>query len=189
MSGNATERGAARSSVGRRRVLCGVGIMFLTSIIHGVARAEIRGERRLSLYNPHTDERFDDVYWCDGDYVEQSRKRINWLMRDFHRDAVAAIDADLLDLLNRLAATLEAKRSVEILSGFRTPATNRLLQHEGHHAAARSEHLLGKAADIRIGGVRLKHLRRAALSFSAGGVGTYWRDGFVHVDVGPVRHW
>ena len=189
MSGNATERGAARSSIGRRRVLCGVGTVFLTSIFHGVALAEMRGERRLSLYNPHTDERFDDIYWCDGAFVELSRKRIDWLMRDFHRDAVAPIDADLLDLLHRLTATLETERSFEILSGFRTAATNRLLQHEGHHAAAHSEHLLGKAADIRIGGVRLKHLRRAALSLNAGGVGTYWRDNFVHVDVGPVRHW
>jgi uncharacterized protein YcbK (DUF882 family) len=189
MPGNATERGAARSLIARRRLLCGVaGIIFLTST-SGIARAETRGERRLSLYNPHTDERFDDVYWCDGAYVEFSRKRIDWLMRDFHRDAVAPIDAELLDLLNRLTACVETERSVEVLSGFRTAATNRLLQHEGHHAAAHSEHLLGKAADIRIGGVRLKHLRRAALSLNAGGVGTYWRDGFVHVDVGPVRHW
>jgi uncharacterized protein YcbK (DUF882 family) len=189
MSGNATERGAARATVVRRRVLCGLaGIVILTGI-SGIAKAAPRGERRLSLYNPHTDEHFDDVYWCDGAYVEQSRKRINWLMRDFHRDAVAPIDADLLDLLNRLTASLEAARQLEVLSGFRTAATNRLLRDEGRHAAAHSEHLLGKAADIRINGVRLKHLRRAALSLNAGGVGTYWRDGFVHVDVGPVRHW
>jgi len=189
MSGNATARGAAPPDIGRRRLLCAGGSIIFLIAISGVARADTRGDRRLSLYNPHTDERFDDVYWCDGGYVEQSRKRINWLMRDFHRDAVAPIDADLLDLLNRLTASLEAKGSVEVLSGFRTAATNRLLQHEGHNAAAHSEHLLGKAADIRIGGVRLKHLRRAALSLNAGGVGTYWRDGFVHVDVGPVRHW
>jgi uncharacterized protein YcbK (DUF882 family) len=189
MSGNATERGAACPGVGRRRLLCAGGSIIFLTAISGVARAAVRGERRLSLYNPHTDERFDDVYWCDGAYVEQSRKRINWLMRDFHRDAVAPIDADLLDLLHRLTVSLGTERSVEVLSGFRTAATNRLLQHEGHNAAAHSEHLLGKAADIRINGVRLKHLRRAALSLDAGGVGTYWSDDFVHVDVGPVRHW
>ena len=189
MPDNATERGMACPSIGRRHVLCTAGsIMFLTAM-GGVARAGPRGERRLSLYNPHTDERFDDVYWRDGAYVEFSRKRIDWLMRDYHRDAVAPIDADLLDLLNRLTGSLETEGRVEVLSGFRTAATNRLLQHEGHNAAAHSEHLLGKAADIRIDGVRLKHLRRAALSLNAGGVGTYWRDSFVHVDVGPVRSW
>jgi uncharacterized protein YcbK (DUF882 family) len=189
MSGNATETGAAPSIIDRRRLLCGaVGTIFLTSM-GDIARAGIRGERRLSLYNPHTDERFDDVYWCDGAYVEFSRKRIDWLMRDFHRDAVTPIDADLLDLLNRLTTTLETERNVTILSGFRTAATNRLLRHEGRDAAAHSEHILGKAADIRIDGVQLKHLRRAALSLNAGGVGTYWHDAFVHVDVGPVRAW
>jgi len=189
MSGNATERGAARASMGRRRVLCASGSFIFLTAIGGIALARPRGERRLSLYSPHTDERFDDVYWCDGTYVAASRKRIDWLMRDFHRDAVSPIDADLLDLLNRLTAALETKRSVNILSGFRTAATNRLLRHEGRQAAAHSEHLLGKAADIRIDGVRLKHLRHAALSLDAGGVGTYWRDDFVHVDVGPVRRW
>ena len=189
MPGNATERGVPCPRIGRRHVLCTAGsIMFLTAM-GGIARAGPRGERRLSLYNPHTDERFDDIYWCDGAYVEQSCKRINWLMRDFHRDAVAPIDADLLDLLHRLIGALETGRSVNVLSGFRTAATNRLLRHEGRNAAAHSEHLLGKAADIRIDGVRLNHLRRAALSLNAGGVGTYWGDDFVHVDVGPVRHW
>src|SRR5690349_21404912 len=139
MSGNATERGAPRPLLGRRRMLYGVaGIVFLAGFSR-IARAEPGGERRLSLYNPHTDERFEDVYWCDGTYVEQSRKRIDWLMRDFHRDAVAPIDADLLDLLNRLAASLETERSLEVLSGFRTAATNSLLVHEGRHAAAHSE--------------------------------------------------
>ena len=189
MSGNATARGAACPSIGRRRVLrAGASLMFLTAI-GGIAHAAPRGERRLSLYNPHTDECFDDVYWCDGTYVADSRKRIEWLMRDFHRDAVAAIDADLLDLLNRITAALETERRIDILSGFRTAATNRLLRTEGRHAAAHSEHVLGKAADIRIQGVRLKQLRRAALSLNSGGVGTYWRDEFIHVDVGPVRHW
>jgi uncharacterized protein YcbK (DUF882 family) len=189
MAVNATARGVSCPSVGRRRVLCaGASIIFLTAI-SGIARAAPHGERRLSLYNPHTDERFDDVYWCDGTYVEGSRKRIEWLMRDFHRDAVAPIDAELLDLLNRIAAALQTARRIDILSGYRTAATNRLLRTEGRHAAAHSEHLLGKAADIRVEGVRLKHLRRAALSLDAGGVGTYWSDDFIHVDVGPVRRW
>ena len=189
MSGNATERGAARSSIGRRRVLCGVGTMFLTSIIHGVARAEMRGERRLSLYNPHTDERFADVFWCDGSYVPDSLQHINWLMRDFHRDVVAPIDVDLLELLHRIDQRLGVRRAFCILSGYRTAATNRMLRTEGWAPAAHSEHLVGKAADIRIDRVSLKHLHRAAVSLKAGGVGTYPRDHFIHVDVGPVRVW
>ena len=110
-------------------------------------------------------------------------------MRDFHRDQMAPIDPNLLDLLHRNSGALETPGPIQILSGYRTAATNRLLRREGLGAAANSEHLLAKAADIRIGGVRLKHLRRAAIGLRAGGVGTYWQDGFVHVDVGAVRVW
>jgi uncharacterized protein YcbK (DUF882 family) len=45
------------------------------------------------------------------------------------------------------------------------------------------------AMDIALPGVSTKHLRDAALSLKLGGVGFYPRDGFVHVDCGPVRHW
>jgi uncharacterized protein YcbK (DUF882 family) len=47
----------------------------------------------------------------------------------------------------------------------------------------------GKAVDIRVTGFRLPQLRRAALSLQAGGVGTYPRRDFLHLDVGPVRSW
>ena len=110
-------------------------------------------------------------------------------MRDFHQDKVVPIDRELVDLLHRIALRLETRRPVHILSGYRTPATDRLLRIEGWAPAAHSEHLVAKAADIEIEGVSLAHLRRAALSLRAGGVGTYWHWHFVHVDVGPVRLW
>jgi uncharacterized protein YcbK (DUF882 family) len=47
----------------------------------------------------------------------------------------------------------------------------------------------GEAIDIRIPGVSLAKLRRAALSLHLGGVGYYPESDFVHVDVGRVREW
>jgi uncharacterized protein YcbK (DUF882 family) len=38
-------------------------------------------------------------------------------------------------------------------------------------------------------GVSLERLHGAALALGGGGVGYYPRDGFVHVDSGPVRRW
>ena len=181
-------RSRSRHPVARRTLLGAAIGSVLLSVMPGAA-AEPWGDRKLALYNPHTDERFDDVYWCDGCYVDPSLRRVDWLMRDFHRDRVAPIDRGLLDLLHRLGEQLNGRHSFEILSGYRTDATNRLLRREGFATAAHSEHLLGKAADIRVDGVRFKHLHRAALSLRAGGVGTYWADQFVHVDVGPVRAW
>jgi uncharacterized protein YcbK (DUF882 family) len=192
MSGNATGQREGNSAAGaritRRGLLVGAAsLAFLAA--HAPALAAAGGDRRLALYNPHTDERFSDVYWCDGRYVGESLKRIDWLMRDFHRDAVAPIDPELIDLLHRIAHRLETGKPFRLLSGYRTPATNRLLRREGLFPAAHSEHLKGKAADIYIENVSLTHLRRAAVSLKAGGVGSYPRDHFIHVDVGPVRVW
>lgn len=185
----ATAPDALARRVCRRTLLGATAGLGLALALGGAAHAASEGERWLRLYNPHTDDRFSDVYWADGRYLDGSLRHINWLMRDFHRDEVKPIDPELLDLLHRIGSRLDNGRPVEILSGFRTVATNRLLRHEGFAPAAHSEHLQAKAADIRVPGVRLKHLRQAALSLKAGGVGTYWHDGFVHVDVGPLRSW
>lgn len=172
----------------RRDVLAGLAAAGLVAGLPSLAKGA-PGERRLALYNPHTDERFADVYWCDGQYVPDSLTRIDWLMRDFHRNVVAQMDPQLLDLLHRIHARLDTNEPLQILSGYRTAATNRLLRIDGHGAAAHSLHVEAQAADINIDRVGLKRLRRAALSLRAGGVGTYWHEHFVHVDVGPVRSW
>jgi uncharacterized protein YcbK (DUF882 family) len=169
-------------------LVAGIGAAFISRIPSAWA-CSFPEERRLLIQNPHTDESFADVYWSRGQYVEPALRRIDWVMRDFHRDAVEPIDPSLLDLLHRLAKAVEAENPVRILSGYRTPETNRLLRGEGFSTAKNSQHLYGKAADISIEGVRLRDLRRAALDQEAGGVGLYPRDGFVHVDVGPVRTW
>ncbi len=43
--------------------------------------------------------------------------------------------------------------------------------------------------DIHLPDVDLGYLHQAALDMSRGGVGYYPTSDFVHVDVGPVRHW
>ncbi len=188
MAGNAGATRAGGLLLDRRRLLGAATSLLLTGLVAPAALAG-EGERRLALYNPHTDERFDEAYWVEGEYVGESLSRIDWLMRDFHRDKVAPMDRELLDVLHQIVGRLETTRPLSVLSGYRTAATNRLLVREGHHAAVHSEHVRARAADIRIEGVSLKHLRRAALSLKAGGVGTYWHEHFVHVDVGPVRVW
>jgi uncharacterized protein YcbK (DUF882 family) len=55
--------------------------------------------------------------------------------------------------------------------------------------AAQSLHLLGQAIDIRVPGLELKDLYKAAVELRGGGVGIYTGSNFVHVDVGRVRTW
>ena len=77
----------------------------------------------------------------------------------------------------------------EIISGYRSPASNNELRNQSRGVAKRSFHLTGQAVDIRLPGVQLAQLRRAAIAQRAGGVGFYPSSGFVHVDTGPFRTW
>jgi uncharacterized protein YcbK (DUF882 family) len=95
----------------------------------------------------------------------------------------------LLDLLFTLRGELEAKEPFHIISGYRSAATNGLLRASADGIARNSLHLYGQAADIRLPGLPLSALRRAAVALKAGGVGYYPRSDFVHVDIGRVRYW
>lgn len=57
--------------------------------------------------------------------------------------------------------------------------------------AKNSQHILGKAMDFYIPGVKLATLRTLAMQAQVGGVGYYPTSGspFVHLDVGNVRAW
>jgi uncharacterized protein YcbK (DUF882 family) len=76
-----------------------------------------------------------------------------------------------------------------VISGYRSPQTNALLHSRSSGVAERSQHMLGKAIDVRVEGVGLRNLRNAALDVGAGGVGYYPVSNFVHVDVARVRQW
>ena len=76
-----------------------------------------------------------------------------------------------------------------VISGYRSPATNAMLHARSGGVATRSLHMSGQAIDIRMPGVPLATLHRAARSLQAGGVGYYPRSEFVHVDTGRVRAW
>jgi len=55
----------------------------------------------------------------------------------------------------------------------------------------KSQHILGKAADLHFPDISAKQLRNSALVREIGGVGYYPTSAlpFVHVDTGRVRHW
>src|SRR5918911_894088 len=85
-------RDLSTRAVSRRAVMRG---LFGTALLMARPAAAFAGERRISLENPNTGEGFCDVYWCDGGYVAESLRRIDWLMRDFHCDPATSIDPAL----------------------------------------------------------------------------------------------
>lgn len=73
------------------------------------------------------------------------------------------------------------RKPIHVLSGFRCYKHN--LEVGG---AKHSRHLCGDAADIVIDGMTVTEMRYAAEKikfFYEGGIGTYQKQGFVHVDV------
>jgi uncharacterized protein YcbK (DUF882 family) len=146
-------------------------------------------KRSLALHNLHTDEHLEVTYWARGAYRPDALAQIDWIMRDHHTDEVLAIDRHLVELLHRLQSRLGGHRTFEVISGYRSPATNALLASVSDAVAHKSLHMDGKAVDINVAGVRLNALRRAATALKAGGVGYYPNSGFIHVDVGRVRYW
>jgi uncharacterized protein YcbK (DUF882 family) len=146
-------------------------------------------ERSLALYNPHTNDSFNGVYWRNGKYVTAAMKNINYIMRDFRAHDIKQIDTHLADLLSAIAIKLKPEKPFHIISGYRSPETNAILRKRGKGAAKNSYHIQGKAVDIRLPGYRTSELRRTAFKLKGGGVGYYPHQGFVHIDVGPIRYW
>ena len=147
-------------------------------------------ERSLSLLNTHTGERLKQiVYWEKGTYLPDALQDINYVLRDHRTDDVHTIDPITLDLMAALTRKLDANRPFEIISGYRSPQTNALLRKSSSGVAKNSYHMKGMAVDLRLPGVSLQTLRKAALDQRMGGVGYYPQSNFVHIDSGSVRSW
>jgi len=145
---------------------------------------------RLAFVNTHTGESLDVVYREGGQYLTDAIAEIDRVLRDHRSGEVFPMDRALLDQLDRLGALLgTGAKPFHVISGYRSPATNAMLHARSGGVATRSLHMSGRAIDIRMPGVPLATLHRAALSLQAGGVGYYPRSDFVHVDTGRVRTW
>lgn len=93
------------------------------------------------------------------------------------------VDGDLVTLLQKIRDHFG--KAVNINSAFRTAAHNA----KQKNAAKYSQHLYGKAADIWIKGVSVDTLANYAETLlpHTGGIGRYYTDGFVHVDVRKTK--
>jgi uncharacterized protein YcbK (DUF882 family) len=145
--------------------------------------------RTLDLVHTHTSERLRLEYFRGGQYLPDALASVNHFLRDFRTGEVHAIEPGLLDLLHRLAGRAGTKRSFQVISGYRSPATNAALRQRSEGVAAGSLHMKGQAIDIRPADVGLAALRACALDLRGGGVGYYPASNFIHIDVGRVRTW
>jgi uncharacterized protein YcbK (DUF882 family) len=181
------------NGLSRRKFLKIGAVVSLGTVIPVSALAALRNAveecRSLSLYNTHTGESLQTIYWADGDYIPEALQAIDVIMRDHRTGDVLPINPELLDLVHAIQRKLRTRKAFHIISGYRSPKTNALLNRCNSGVAKNSLHMYGKAADIRLPGCRLCRLRDAATDLGIGGVGYYPQSRFVHVDIGSVRSW
>ena len=178
--------------VARRRFLRGVLLGVPAAVAlggPGRALAAAMDRRAIELVNTHTGESLRTEYFRGGRYSDASLSALNQLLRDFRTGEVAQIDRQLFDLLHDLAALADREPRFEVISGYRSPATNALLNARSDGVAKHSLHMEGRAIDVRLQGYRTDRLRDLALSLRSGGVGFYRKSDFVHVDTGRFRTW
>jgi uncharacterized protein YcbK (DUF882 family) len=171
-----------------RRTLLKSGL-GLASAAFGTRAAAATGARNVSFLNLHTGESLNATYWEAGEYVPDALKALNHLLRDHRTGDVHEIAPELFDVVAAIRGRLESNAVVQVISGYRSPATNAALHARSDGVASHSLHMDGKATDLRIAGVDLSRLRDAAWSLQRGGVGFYPQSQFVHVDVGRLRRW
>lgn len=147
------------------------------------------GGRELSFLNRHTGERLKAEHWRNGRYVPDALLAVAVVLRDHRNNKIQPIGPLLLDLIRRLRASVSGTSPFNVISGYRSPQSNALLHEASAGVAAHSLHMEGEAVDIRLPGIGLANVRRAALPLQMGGVGYYPDDDFVHVDTGAVRRW
>ena len=174
----------------RRRLCAGSAIALAFPMLllprRGRAAASVRG---LALSHTHTGEALT-VQYAQGDaYLPDALRALDHFLRDFRTGEMHSIEPRLFDQLHDLATITGTKAPFQVISGYRSEATNRGLRAMSRGVASHSLHLEGRAIDVRLADVSLDDLRDAAVSLKAGGVGYYRDSAFVHVDTGRVRRW
>jgi uncharacterized protein YcbK (DUF882 family) len=152
--------------------------------------------RTISVIRPQSGEKARLTYWKDGEIIDSAYQELCHLLRDVNGKETAPIDPKLFETLWGAQAFVQRfgiESPLEILSGYRTPASNKRLIEQGIPAARQSLHMSGKAADIRIPNLNAEVLGSLVQSFRQGGVGFYYRQGprggWIHADTGLQRTW
>ena len=143
--------------------------------------------RRLRLTNAHTGENFDGPFRDDIGAIKEAMTELSVFLRDHHSGETIGIDVGVLDFLASVMDAVGATKAT-ILSAYRTRETNAMLAKTTFGVADNSQHIYGRALEVRLDG-RNEEAMRAARSMLRGGVGWYPRSGFFHLDSGAVRNW
>ncbi|WP_247988466.1 DUF882 domain-containing protein [Bradyrhizobium sp. 186] len=174
---------------GSRIGLASVLLFAAAGSVHDAAA--LNETKTLSFHHTHSGEDLTVTFKRDGRYDEAALKQLNHFLRDWRTQDETVMDRHLFDILWEVYRDVDGKQPIQIISSYRSPATNAMLRRRSSGVARFSQHMLGHAMDFHIPGVPLEQIRFAGLRLQRGGVGFYPTSGspFVHLDTGSIRHW
>jgi uncharacterized protein YcbK (DUF882 family) len=174
---------------GSRIGLAAVLLLAAAGSVHNAAA--LNETKTLSFHHTHSGEDLTVTFKRDGRYDEAALKQLNHFLRDWRTQDETVMDRHLFDILWEVYRDVDGKQPIQIISSYRSPATNAMLRRRSSGVARFSQHMLGHAMDFHIPGVPLEQIRFAGLRLQRGGVGFYPTSGspFVHLDTGSIRHW
>lgn len=146
-------------------------------------------ERSLRFYHTHTGKSLQITYYTGGQYLPEAMTELSVFLADWRDGKQRDMDPELMNILWRIQQISASKEVYEVISAYRSEETNALLHSKSKGVAKNSQHVLGKAIDVRLRGLDLERLRETARDLRLGGVGYYPGSDFVHVDTGRVRYW
>ena len=156
-----------------RRVFLAAASWFAVGVATGRALPNA-APRRIRLHNAHTGESFDGPYRDEHGPIAAAMEDLSHLLRDHHSGQRIAIDVGVVDFLATVMDGVGASRAT-VLSAYRTVATNRMLAKTTFGVADNSQHIYGRALDIRLDS-RLEDAMQQARAMRRGGVGWYPRS-------------
>ena len=171
----------------------GLGLS-LTSLLLVAAGSSVKDAtalnetRTLSFHHTHSGEDLTVTFKRNGRYDEDALKKLNHHLRDWRSQDSTTMDRRLFDILWEVYRDVDGKKPIQIISAYRSPATNSMLRRRSSGVARFSQHMLGHAMDFYIPDVALENIRAAGLRLQRGGVGFYPTSGspFVHLDTGSA---
>ncbi|WP_247439522.1 DUF882 domain-containing protein [Bradyrhizobium sp. 139] len=174
---------------GFRIGLASVLLLAAAGSVHNAAA--LNETKTLSFHHTHSGEDLTVTFKRDGRFDEAALKQLNHFLRDWRTQDETVMDRHLFDILWEVYRDVDGKQPIQIISSYRSPATNAMLRRRSSGVARFSQHMLGHAMDFHIPGVPLEQIRFAGLRLQRGGVGFYPTSGspFVHLDTGSIRHW
>lgn len=145
--------------------------------------------RTLKFFHTHTGQSLEVTYYQNGIYLLEPMEELRDFLADWRNGEKKEIDPKLMDILWKIQQKTGNTNTFEVVSAYRSPGTNQYLRSKSKGVARNSQHIVGKAIDVRLRGLDTSKLRDIALELELGGVGFYAKNDFVHVDTGRVRRW